>query len=105
MKNFKKVILIVLMLILAILSIVLYLRQREDKKYEECGNVLINKIESFKKQKGYFPFSVSDLGINEEMGEGPYYAKMDSITYIVYFNIGFDNTKTYYSKLKKWQYK
>ncbi len=37
------------------------------------------------------------------MGEGPYYEKIDSLKYIVYFNIGFDNTLTYYSESKDWK--
>jgi hypothetical protein len=37
------------------------------------------------------------------MGEGPYYEKKDSLNYVVFFNIGFDNTKTYYSETKEWK--
>lgn len=40
------------------------------------------------------PNTVADLGIVEQMGEGPYYEKKDSLNYVVFFNIGFDNHKS-----------
>jgi hypothetical protein len=49
------------------------------------------------------PNTVEELGLVEPMNEGPYYEKKDSLSYIVYFNIGFDNTKTYSSETKKWK--
>jgi hypothetical protein len=36
------------------------------------------------------------------MNQGPYYEKKDSVNYIIYFNIGFDEAKIYYSETKKW---
>ena len=35
------------------------------------------------------------------MNQGPYYEKKDSVNYIIYFNIGFDEAKIYYSETKK----
>ena len=31
-----------------------------------------------------------------------YYEKKDSVNYIIYFTIGFDEAKIYYSETKKW---
>ena len=36
------------------------------------------------------------------MNQGPYYEKKDSVNYIIYFSIGFDEVKIYYSETKKW---
>lgn len=79
------------------------MRNYEDYKYEEKGNLLIKKIETYRRLKNSLPNSLTELGIEEPMNEGPYYEKIDSINYKVYFNVGFDNSKVYYSKLKEWR--
>ena len=84
---------------------ILFLQYKEDKNYKKRGEFLISKIEEYHKQKDRLPDSLSDLEIAEEMGEGPYYEKKDSLHYIIYFNIGFDNTKIYYSETKEWREK
>ena len=84
---------------------ILFLQYKEDKNYKKRGEFLISKIEEYHKQKNRLPDSLSDLEIAEEMGEGPYYEKKDSLHYIIYFNIGFDNTKIYYSETKEWREK
>ena len=37
------------------------------------------------------------------MGQGPYYKKVDSLNYNVYFTTGFDSYFLYDSKTKKWK--
>lgn len=104
MKGKKKIIILggIASLIL-VASLILYFRYAESKRYENKGGELITKIEEYKQQKKRLPNSVTDLGLVEPMDEGPYYEKKDSLNYIVFFNIGFDNTKTYYSKTKEWK--
>ncbi len=80
-----------------------YFRNAENKKYEKQGAELIAKVEEYRKQNNTLPNNISELGLVEPMGEGPYYEKKDSVNYIVFFNIGFDNTKTYYSQTKEWK--
>ena len=55
---------------------ILFLQYKEDKNYKKRGEFLISKIEEYHKQN-----------------------------YIIYFNIGFDNTKIYYSETKEWREK
>lgn len=93
---------VVVILVLGALAI-LYFKYAENKKYEKLGDELIAKVEEYRRQNNTLPNNISELGIIETMGEGPYYEKKDSVYYIVFFNIGFDNTKTYYSKTKKWK--
>lgn len=70
--------------------------------YTQKGYDLIEKIEDYKQKHGIYPDSFSDMGIEESMGEGPYYEKRDE-GYIVYFSIGFDNSFIYDSNTKKWE--
>ena len=73
-------------------------------RYQKIGNEFVYKIEQYKKQNKRLPDKLSDIGVEEGMGEGPYYERKDSFEYILFFNIGFDNdAKTYYSKTKKWK--
>jgi|ADGO01.1.fsa_nt_gi hypothetical protein len=64
-------------IVLAVIGIgtLLFFQYQEDKNYKERGESLISKIEEYRKQKGELPNSLFDLGIAEEMGEGPYYEK------------------------------
>ncbi|MRI63205.1 hypothetical protein EDM00_04245 [Ornithobacterium rhinotracheale] len=86
-----------------VIFVFLWLRNKENDNYKNQGEELINKIEIFRSEHNRLPNSVNELGLVEPMNEGPYYEKKDSLSYIIYFNIGFDNTKTYSSKTKKWQ--
>ncbi|MBP5668436.1 MAG: hypothetical protein J6X32_09845 [Salinivirgaceae bacterium] len=102
----KRKIIILFIVIVAIgIGTIRILQYKEDKNYKKRGEFLISKIEEYHKQKGQLPNSLSDIEIAEEMGEGPYYEKKDSLHYIIYFNIGFDNTKIYCSKTKEWREK
>lgn len=98
-ENIVKGLIIIFFLTIVVIS---YLRFIENENYKNKGKELIEKIEEYKQKHGKLPENLSDLGVIEAMGEGPYYEKIDSINYIVYFNIGFDNRKVYYSYLKKW---
>ena len=99
----KKIIIGLSAVLIVMIAMVLYLRNSEDKNYKEKGQKLVVKVEEYRKQHGKLPQSITDLGIKEEMGEGPYYEKIDNAKYEVYFNIGFDNTLTYYSDTEKWK--
>jgi glycogen debranching enzyme len=81
-----------------------YFSYSEKKEYKRKGNELITKVERFREAHGKLPESVDDIYLTKEMGEGPYYQKIDDTTYTVYFNIGFDNTFTYQSAKGEWEY-
>lgn len=89
-------------LVVLVLAIIFILRLSENRSYKVEGQALVEKIENFKEMKGKLPDSISELGIDSEMGEGPYYKKESDSTYIVYFNIGFDNSLVFSSNTKKW---
>jgi hypothetical protein len=103
MKNKGKIISGVIVFLVLAASLIFYFRYAENKEYEKQGIELITKIEAYRQQNNRLPNTVADLGIVEQMGEGPYYEKKDSLNYVVFFNIGFDNTKTYYSETREWK--
>jgi len=98
----KKIIIGLGVMLAIVVAIVLYLRSVEDKGYKDRGYEMIVQVENFKRLHGKLPQSITDLDIEEPMGTGPYYEQIDSTKYKVYFNIGFDNTLTYYSDTKEW---
>lgn len=79
------------------------LRHAEDEKYKQAGARLIKKIETYRVLNNRLPNTIADIGLTEPMEQGPYYEKTDSLYYIVFFNIGFDETKTYYSQTQNWE--
>lgn len=89
-------------MILAILAGVRYLQYQENKIYEKKGQVLIDKIESYRRIHKRLPNSIESLGERETMSNGAYYEKVNDNTYKIYFCIGFDDYKVYNSKDNKW---
>ena len=86
-----------------ILGIYYALSKQQEKEYENKGAILIQKVENFRTIEKRLPENLTELGVEEPMDEGPYYEKLDSLNYKVYFNIGFDNSKVYYSELQEWK--
>lgn len=104
MKKENKKVIFTFTIILVILTIMFFLlRSKENASYKNLGEELISKIEAFRTDYNRLPNSIDELGLVEPMSEGPYYEKKDSLNYIVYFNIGFDNAITYFSETKKWK--
>ncbi len=97
-------VLVVLSVLVLVLSVIFYSKHSEEVKYETEGAELVRRIEKYRRQWSRLPHSVSELGLVEESDEGPYYEKKDSVNYVVYFNIGFDDTKIYFSQTGEWEY-
>lgn len=72
--------------------------------YKQKAQIIINKISLYRNShSNKLPDNLIELNIEESMGNGPYYKKIDSSNYIIYYNIGLDNsTLTYYSFSKEW---
>jgi uncharacterized protein YxeA len=98
----KKIVIGLVIIVLITIVAIFYFRYAENESYINNGKELIEKVEEYKQKNGGLPETASDIGVIETMGEGPYYEKIDSLKYIVYFNIGFDDRKVYYSHLKEW---
>ncbi len=79
------------------------MRCLEENEYKENGQQLINAVETFRSTNGVLPSSSEEIDFEFQMGKGPYYKKIDSMKYIVYFSIGFDNSYVYNSWTKTWK--
>lgn len=98
-----------LRLVYSIVSVVLLIvlcscdaASRESHLIEE-GNKIIGKIESFRKDKGKLPDSLTSVGI-EEKEEGPiYYEKRGEAEYVLWFGRELGESVTYDSKSKEWE--
>jgi hypothetical protein len=94
---------LIIVIITILIAIFCVLQKKENNDYLKRGVSLIDKIETFRQIEKRLPDNFNELGLEEPMNEGPYYEKKDSINYIVFFNIGFDNVKIYYSDKKEWK--
>lgn len=102
----KKILIKIGLLVVSILiaiTIVLFMQNIEKNNYQKCGAVLIDKIETFRQTETRLPNSVKELGLEESMNSGPYYERKDSVNYVIFFTIGFDETLIYYSDKKEWK--
>ncbi len=67
------------------------------------GNEVVEKIEDFRKISGRLPDSLKEIGVYESE-QGPiFYEKRGDSEYAIFFSIGFDEMKAYYSDSKKWE--
>ena len=88
--------------ILLLISSLIACNYREEKLIK-AGNILVNKIESFRIKNGNLPTSLSDIGVKESEGGPLFYEKRDSINFMVWFGTSLGESKTYYSNSKKWE--
>ena len=71
----------------------------------ENGNLVVEKIESYRKSNNRLPNSLSALGIvlSDEGSQPFYYERRDNSNYIVYFGTTLGESKIYFSDSKKWE--
>jgi len=99
----RKVVYFLIIIIIIIVSVFTFLKRQELSNYKEKGNKLVEMIYEFKKINFRLPNSVSEVKTDIEMGEGPYYEKINDTTFIVFFNIGFDDKIIFNSNSKRWK--
>lgn len=99
----KKVLTFTLLGITSLLVYFFYFGATQEERLIDQGNLIVEKIESYKLKQGRLPNSLNDIGIEEKM-EGPlYYTRWDNVNYIVYFTkAGVGESMNYYSDTKKW---
>lgn len=99
----KNAIITTLTLLSLIICIYWFFSCSEINNYKQKGEDLVKIVELYKIENGKLPNTIKDIELNLEMGEGPYYEKIDSNLYYIYFNIGFDNKYIYKSDVKLWK--
>ncbi len=78
------------------------IKYKDEKNMERDGDVLIHKVEQFSVNHKRLP-EMSEI-LETESGIGPFYKKISSQKYIIYFVLGFDEYYTYNSETKIWDY-
>jgi hypothetical protein len=101
----------ILFVLLVLLGLILFLNPFciFEKKDCECSgwshfkqaNEIIQKVERYIKKNGVLPNSLEDIGEKTTM-EGPFYNKIDSKEYEVWFGTYLGESCVYRSKTKKW---
>ena len=86
-----------------IFSAILFLKNKEYHNYVEKGNKTVKKVYQYKKNHKKLPNIISDFSSEIEMGQGPYYEKLNDTLFNVYFNIGFDDKFIFNSYTKEWK--
>lgn len=75
-------------------------RERQLKKQ---GDLVISKIETFRKDKNKLPETLSEIGL-KDTEDGPIYYKKESDTkYIIWFGTQLGESATYESDTKEWR--
>ncbi|MBP3357254.1 MAG: hypothetical protein J6K95_08870 [Rikenellaceae bacterium] len=76
-----------------------------ESRMTDGGDIVIERIESYKDSVGTAPASLSDIGIAVvDEGNPPYYyQRIDSVHYTLSFSNGVGESKTYYSDSRKWE--
>ena len=100
----KKIYIYIIIICITIFSSIFFLRNKEYHNYVKKGNKMINKVYQYKKEYNKLPDSTSNFTVNTEMGQGPYYEKLNDTTFIVYYNIGLDHDQLIFnSSTKEWE--
>ena len=81
-----------------------YLRTARENKLIKKGNVVVERIEQYKKNNNKLPNSLKEIGENDDEDNYPFfYQKQDSCYYSISFGISMDDSKIYYSDSKQWE--
>ena len=69
---------------------------------QDYAEMLIEKVEIFKKNNNRLPKDVAELGITELMDSPAFYQVKSDSTYIVWYGLSVGESKIYRSSTKKW---
>ncbi len=104
----KKLLVICFMIISSIFFLwFFYLKDERELRLTKEGDALVQKVENYRAINGSLPISIEQLGIKviDETNPPLYYEKRDSISYVIWFSMGAEEIKAYYSKSQKWENK
>lgn len=80
-------------------GILLSCKSNKQKK----GEIIVDLIYKYKREKGQLPKSLLDLGVDENE-EGPiYYSRNDTDGFIVWYGTGLGESNVYHSNSMKWE--
>ncbi len=73
-----------------------------NNEQQEYAEMLIEKVETFKKENNRLPKDVSELGLTEKMDSPAFYQIQTDSTYMVWYGLSVGESKVYRSSTKKW---
>jgi len=73
-----------------------------NNERQEYAEMLIEKVETFKKENNRLPNDVSELGLTEKMDIPAFYQMQTDSTYMVWYGLSVGESKVYRSSTKKW---
>lgn len=89
--------------ILTLILLILGLYSCEFKNdRQDYADMLIEKVETFKRKNNRLPKDVSELGLTEKMDSPAFYQMETDSTYIVWYGLSLGESKTYNSATKEW---
>jgi len=91
---------------LKILTLILFIGLHScDVKSERqtYAEILIEKVELFKKNNNRLPKDLTELGLTEQMDSPAFYQMESDSTYIVWYGLTVGESKVYRSSTQKWK--
>jgi hypothetical protein len=73
-----------------------------NNERQEYAEMLIEKVEAFKKENDRLPKDVSELGLIEKMDSPAFYQIQTDSTYMIWYGLSVGESKVYRSETKKW---
>ena len=73
-----------------------------NNERQEYAEMLIEKVETFKKENNRLPKDVSELGLTERMDSPAFYQMQTDSTYMVWYGLSVGESRVYRSSTKKW---
>ena len=73
-----------------------------NNKHQEYAEMLIEKVETFKRGNNRLPKNVSELGLTEKMDSPAFLEIQTDSTYMVWYGLSVGESKVYRSETKKW---
>ena len=73
------------------------------QQLEHAGNRLVAEVETFRKNNGRLPTSLSEIG-HKDTEKGPlYYRKENESRYVIWFGTQLGESVTYDSQTQRWE--
>ena len=73
-----------------------------NNEKQDYADMLIEKVETFKKTNNRLPKDVSELGLTEQMDSPAFYQIESDSIYMVWYGLSVGESKVYRSSTKKW---
>lgn len=105
MKKYKYILLSVFGTLLLLVGFwFFFLKDARENRLMNEGEMLVEKIESFRDEHDRLPNSLVEIGLEETDGADVlYYNKRDSLNYTVSFGTALGESKFYYSDSQQWE--